>query len=159
MVSNETDFAITKEQLDFSNSFGRLSTPMNYLSFPNMSTAHKSSLYEQSRKEESRVSICRDNREKSRLMASPEGPPASRVQYPLQEPRRQSLFTIPEHDALEHYNYESTAQHSKSSASLFYAGKKRFLSDSSGTVTKRQKVGDSVDNLNDKHRCNSERIS
>ncbi|KAJ0129527.1 Adenine DNA glycosylase [Fusarium oxysporum f. sp. albedinis] len=130
MVSNETDFAITKEQLDFSNSSGRLSTPMNYLSFPNI--------------------------EKTRLMASPEGQPASRVQYPLQEPRRQSLFTIPEHDALEQYNDESTAQLSKGSASLFYAGKKRFLSDSSVTVTKRQKVGDSVDNLNDKHRCNSD---
>lgn len=102
------------------------------------------------------MSICRDNREKGRLTASPEGQPTFRVQYPLQEPRRQSLFTIPEHDALEQYNDEATAQLSKSSASLFYAGKKRFLSDSSVTVTKRQKVGDSVDNLNDKHRCNSD---
>ncbi|KAJ0130564.1 Uncharacterized protein HZ326_26343 [Fusarium oxysporum f. sp. albedinis] len=58
MVSNETDFAITKEQLDFSNSSGRLSTPMNYLSFPNMSTSYKSSPCEQSRKEESGQGQC-----------------------------------------------------------------------------------------------------
>jgi hypothetical protein len=102
------------------------------------------------------VSISRDNGEKTRLMASPEGQPASRVQYPLQELRRRSLCTIPEHNALQHYNDESTAQLSKSSAFLLNTGKKRFLSDSNGTVTKRQKVGDSVDNLNDKHLCNSD---
>lgn len=96
------------------------------------------------------MSIWRDNKEKTRLIACPEGQPASRVQHP-QELRRRSLFTIPKHDALQHHNDESTAQLSKSSASLFYAGKKRLFSDSSRTVTKRQKVGDSIDNLNDKH--------
>ncbi|KAJ0133616.1 Uncharacterized protein HZ326_23334 [Fusarium oxysporum f. sp. albedinis] len=69
MVSNETDFAITKEQLDFLNSF--------------------------------------KYKEKTRLIACPEGQPASRVQHP-QELRRRSLFTIPKHDALQHYNDEST---------------------------------------------------
>ncbi|EXM12419.1 hypothetical protein RAB80_014528 [Fusarium oxysporum f. sp. vasinfectum] len=116
-----------------------------------MSTSNESSLYEQSRKEEIQLSSCRDT-----SMVRAKGQPTLRVQYSFQEVRRRSLFTIPEHEALQNYNDESTAQLSKESASLFYAGKERFLPDGSMHGTKRQKGANSVDNLNNRHRCNSD---
>ncbi|KAJ0131835.1 Uncharacterized protein HZ326_25080 [Fusarium oxysporum f. sp. albedinis] len=75
---------------------------MSYLSLSNIPTSCKSPPCEQSRKEESRVSICRDTIEKTRLIVSRQGQSASKFQHPLQELRRRSLATIPEHDILQH---------------------------------------------------------
>ncbi|EXK23438.1 hypothetical protein FOMG_19782 [Fusarium oxysporum f. sp. melonis 26406] len=121
-----------------------------------MSTSNESLPYEQPRKEDTQLSSCRDIREKSISMVRAEGEPTSRIQYLFQGLRLRSLFTVPEHEALQNYNDEFTAQISKSSESVFHAGKKRFLSDSNGPATKRQKAADSVDRFNNRYWCNND---